>query len=437
MIEGSQRPARRDRGRRRGVFLAACAVCAVCAAAPGAAPRPIDVWLHQANSSAEFKVIKQAADVFNARQRAYRIDLSSASTSRNYAERVHRAAATGTLPCLLEFDGPFLYEFAWPGYLQPIDRLLPAALLRDVLPSVIAQGTYDGRLYSLGQFDSGLGLWANRRLLRAAGVRLASVARPWSLAEFERALERLGALDGVDYALDLTYYSTLSEFYSYAYAPILQSFGGDLIDRRDLRTATGVLDSAASVAAMTHFKSWFARGWTRAVFDRTDDFATGRAALSWNGHWNYARFHRALGPDLALLPLPDFGRGVKTGMGSWNWGIASTCHDTAGAAAFLAHLMSTEQILRMSNANGAVPARQSSLARSPLYGANGPLRLYAQQLNAGLGVARPATPAYGFISNTFAMAVAAIVAGGDAKAELGKAAAAIDRDSAAHRGYPR
>lgn len=455
MIKVSERPARQHRCRYQRVVGGGIAASALLLALQGgalgarlpgratpdapAAPatRHVDVWLHQANSSAEFKVIKQAAEAFNGRQRLYKIDISSVSTSRNYAEHVHSAAANGTLPCLLEFDGPFLYEFAWLGYLQPIDRFMSPALLRDVLPSLIAQGTYDGRLYSLGQFDSGLGLWGNRRYLEAAGVRMPTIRRPWRLAEFERALEKLSALDGVEYALDLTYYSTLSEFVSYAYAPILQGFGGDLIDRANYRSAKGVLDGPQSVAAMQHFKRWFERGWTRAIFDRTDDFATGRAALSWNGHWNYLRFLQALGKDLVLLPLPDFGRGIKTGIGSWSWGISATCHEPGGAGAFLAYLMSTDEILRMTNANGAVPARQSSLARSPLYGASGPLRLYAQQINAGLGVTRPVTPAYGAISLTFAQAVGAIVAGGDAQAELSKAAAAIDRDIAAHRNYPR
>src|SRR5687767_15335853 len=43
----------------------------------------------------------------------------------------------------------------------------------------------------------------------------------------------------------------------------------------------------------------------------------GRVALSWTGHWKYPSYRAALGRDLILLPLPDFGHGVKTGMGSW------------------------------------------------------------------------------------------------------------------------
>jgi multiple sugar transport system substrate-binding protein len=280
-----------------------------------------------------------------------------------------------------------------------------------------------------------MGLWGNRPHLRAAGLRIPTLNAPWSLEEFEQALAKLTALEDVDYAINFAIYSKGGGFYVYAYSPILQGFGGDLIDRRDYRTAKGVLDGPQSVAAMKHFQRWIEKGWTRAVFDRQDDFERGKTALSWNGHWVYRRYEKALGKDLVLLPLPDFGHGIKTGMGSLNWGIPSTCHEPAGAWAFLAHLMSVKEILRMTNANGAPPARRSALAQSPLYGTQGPLRLFVEQLEAG-GVPRPATPAYGTISKAYTKAVSNIINGGDVQSELSQAADIIDRTTAAHRGYP-
>jgi multiple sugar transport system substrate-binding protein len=135
--------------------------------------------------------------------------------------------------------------------------------------------------------------------------------------------------------------------------------------------------------------------------------------------------------------LPDFGHGLKTGMGSWGWSITSTCPDPAGAWAFLSHLMSVNEILRMSDANGAVPARKSALARSKLYGSHGPLEVFAQQLFVGAGFPRPAMPGYGTISKAFAKAAGAIIAGADVQTELTRAANAIDEDIAARRGYPQ
>jgi multiple sugar transport system substrate-binding protein len=235
----------------------------------------------------------------------------------------------------------------------------------------------------------------------------------------------------------MAFYTGTSEFYAYAYPPLLQGFGGDLIDRSSYRSAKGVLDGPQSVAAMHRLQYWLKMGWTRSVLDRNDDFERGKTALAWTGHWKYGDYHKALGNNLILLPLPDFGHGIKTGMGSWSWGISSTCPDPAGAWAFLDYLMSAREILRMTDTNGALPARKSAVAQSRLYGSRGPLQVFAQQLEIGAGVPRPATPAYSTISKSFAEAVTSIIAGGDAQTALSRAAAAIDRDIDDGRGYPQ
>ena len=406
---------------------------AACAAVAVATPKTITVWTRSTFNTNEEGALKAAVAAFNQSQQSYKAELF-ASNYRNYADWVQGVAVTGTLPCLLEVDGPFVADFAWPGYLQPLDGFVSPALRRDLLPSIIAQGTYDGHLYSLGQFDSGLGLWANRRYLQSAGVRIPTVAHPWTLDEFEHAMDKLAKVTGVDYPLDLAVYTGTSEFYAYAYLPVLAGFGGDFIDRTSY-LARGVLDGPQAVAAMTRLQAWFRKGWARAV-DRIDDFQNGRTALAWTGHWRYGAFRAALGNDLLLLPLPDFGHGLETGMGSWSWSITSTCPEPAGAWAFLSHLMSADEILRMANTNGAVPARKSALARSKLYGPHGPLEVFAQQLFLGYGFPRPSVPGYGTISKAFATAAGAIIAGADVQTELTRAARTIDADIAGKRGDP-
>lgn len=395
----------------------------------------INVWTHEAANTPAFAALKAAAETFNHAQNKRKINIVP-SIYRYYDERVQSAAITGALPCVLDIDGPFLPVFAWRGYLQSIDKFVTRPLLDDLLPTIIVQGTYNGRLYTLGQFESGLGLWANKRYLAEVGARIPTIDAPWNLDEFEQILDSLTALDDVDYALDLALYTRRGEFYSYALAPIVQGFGGDLVTRDANPTAKGVLDGAQSVEALKHFQLWLQRGWTRAVFDHADDFEKGKVALSWTGHWKYPSYHAALGEDLILLPLPDFGHGVKTGMGSWSWGLTSTCRDSAGAWAFMEYLMSTREILRATNANGAVPARKSLLARSPLYGRGGRLHVFAEQLNAGFGVPRPKTPGYSTISRTFAGAVSEIIAGADVQKTLSEAADRIDAEFASNRGYP-
>lgn len=394
----------------------------------------ITAWMREAAGAPEYDGLVSAAQQFNSKRPPHPVVLLPALYP-HYEERVKAAAAAGTLPCLLEVDGPFVAEFAWAGDLQALDRFIPKALLDDLLPSIRTQGSYAGHLYSVGQFESGLGLWGNRRYLRAAGIRIATVRKPWTLQEFEAAMQKLSAVPGVEYALNLDLSEDSTEFYSYAFAPILQGFGGDLINRTTMASARGVLDGPESVAAMKRFQSWFQRRWAKPA-DRHSDFEQGKAALSWSGHWFYSNFSQALGRDLVLMPLPDLGTGTKTGMGSWSWAMSSTCPYPAEAWKFLAQLLRVEEILRVTNRNAGMPARRSARERSKLYGKDGPLSVFAQQLDAGHGVPRPQTPAYEIIRNSFRAALLAIVNGADVQTELSKAAARIDREIAANRGYP-
>ncbi len=396
--------------------------------------KTISVWTHTLPGSVEGEVMAMTVNAFEQVQDDYKIELVPIGIEI-YADRVNGSAESGSLPCVLEFDGPYLYNFAWPGYLQPIDQFVSPELRADFLPSIIAQGTFNGQLYSLGQFDSGLAIYGNRQYLIEAGLRIPTFDDPWNLAEFEEGLEKLTALPQVEHAIEMKINYGRGEYYTYGFSPILQSFGGDLIDRQTYQQASGVLDGPQSVAAMQHFQSWFANGWASQPTVDDEFYVSKTVALSWVGHWMYNPHAEGLGEDLVLLPMPDFGAGPKTGMGSWNWGITSNCPDPAGAWAFIEYLLSPEEILRMTDANGAVPSRQSALAQSELYGESGPLHLFVQQLESDRAVPRPITPAYATISTAFAQAVENIVNGADVQAELTQAAQKIDQDIRDHQGY--
>ncbi len=394
----------------------------------------ITVWFNAGVSNA-LTAMELDIEDFHQAQDVYQVEMTLVPEGV-YNDRILAAGQTGDLPCLLFFDGPMVSYLAWLGYLQPIDRFVSAEMKADFLPSIIAQGTYNRQLYTLGIFDSGLAIYGNRKYLEQAGVRIPTVERPWDLVEFEAALEKLTALDEVDYALDMKINYGRGEWFSYGFSPILQSFGGDLIDRETYRSATNVLDGPQSVAAMKQFQSWFQKGWANPNPAGDDDFyGSKKAALSWVGHWAYSQYAEALGDDLVLIPMPDFGHGPKTGMGTWNWGISNTCQNPEAAWVFLEYLLRPEGILRWTTIQSGVPARKSALAQSELYQPGAPLNVYVQQIEAGWAVPRPNTPAYAAITQAFAGAVEQIVQGGDVQQELTKAAEKIDQDIQAHQGY--
>jgi multiple sugar transport system substrate-binding protein len=396
----------------------------------------IDVWFHSGKGEERDALDAQVAD-FNGMQDEVQVNAIQLPEG-SYNDQVNSAALAGDLPCLLDFDGPFLYNYAWAGYLRPIDEYVSDELRNDFLPSIIDQGTYAGNLYSLGTFDSGLSIWANKAYLEAAGVRIPEGPDDaWTFDEFNEALAALQALDEVEYVIDFKMNYGAGEWFTYGFSPIAQGFGGDLIDRSDFQSADGVLNSAESVAALEWFQSLFEDGYAIAEPGGDDDFYGKKiAALSFVGHWMWGPHSEGLGDDLVLLPMPIWPDKPATGMGSWNWGITSNCENPDAAWTFLEYLIQPEEILRMTNANGAVPARVSAIEQSELYTEGGPLNIFVQQLQGGWAIPRPATPAYPAITSAFAEAVNNIVAGADVQEELDTAVEKIDQDIEDNQGYP-
>ncbi len=393
----------------------------------------LSVWAH-AGQAGERQTLERQIAAFDQQHHDITINLTFIP-ERSYNAQVQAAAIAGALPDVLEFDVPYLYSYAWQGHLQPIEPLLPDELQQDLLPSIIQQGTYQGHLYGIGTFDSGLALYARRSRLEAINARIPSQPEEaWQRLEFEQLLTRLAADDPDAAVLDLKL-NYPDEWFSYAFSPLLQSAGGDLIDRSDYQTSKGFLNSPASVMAMQQVQDWLTRGW---VDPNVDDaaFVTGRVALSWAGHWEYHRYREAFGEDLLLLPLPDFGNGSRTGQGSWVWGITRDSALSDKAAALIRYLLQPTQILAMTKANSAVPATHTAIAQSVLYQKGGPLQLFSRQLIEGYAVPRPQTPAYPVISASFRQAFANIRHGLPVQQALDRAANTIDIEIRDNRGYP-
>jgi multiple sugar transport system substrate-binding protein len=392
----------------------------------------LSVWAH-AGQASERQTIEHQVQVFNQTQDAVHIELTFIP-ERTYNAQVQAAAIAGDLPDLLEFDVPYLYNYAWQGHLLPLEGLLSPSVRQDLLPSIIQQGTYQGHLYGVGTFDSGLALYARRGQLVKIGARIPQHPdEAWSVQEFSQILEQLAADDEDGAVLDLKL-NYPDEWFSYGFSPILQSAGGDLIDRSDYQHSSGVLNGHQAVRAVGHVQRWLL---DKRVDPNVDDaaFVAGRVALSWAGHWEFRRYHEAFGDDLVVVPLPDFGQGSRTGQGSWVWGVTSHAVTPARAVQMIEYLLQPAEILAMTRANGAVPATRTAIAGSTLYQQGGPLHLFVEQLSQGYAIPRPQTPAYPVISASFRQAFADIRHGMAVQQALDRAVAAIDQDIRDNNGY--
>ena len=118
----------------------------------------ITAWFHaSASVGAERQTMVRQVAEFNHSQRLVHVQLITLPEG-DYGREVATAAASGTLPDVLDFDGPNLYNYAWAGDLKPIDSCLTAAPARG--PAAVDPPAGDLRRSNVGRRDVRLGTWA-------------------------------------------------------------------------------------------------------------------------------------------------------------------------------------------------------------------------------------------------------------------------------------
>jgi len=388
--------------------------------AGGGSTATLKLWTRAAADERQLGVIKQVVSDYNASQDKYQVELQSFPQD-SYNQSVAAAAASNSLPCILEVDGPNVPNWAWGGYLTPLEGL--DETLSKFLPSTV--GIYNGKTYGAGYYDEALAMYARKSALEQNNIRIPTIDQPWTAGEFTAALATLKATGQWTNPLDMNTGGT-GEWLPYAYSPLLQSFGGDLIDRTEYKNADGVLNGADALAWATWFRGLVDQGYmpAKSGADAEADFLNGKSALLYNGSWGADKARTALGDDIVFLPPPDFGAGTKIGGGSWEWALGKGCPSPEGAQDYLKFALQDKYVAAI-QANGTVPATDAAAAMVKGYEAGGVNDVF-RQLSKNFAMVRPVTPGYPFIATTFAKAAQDIANGADPQQTLDQAVSEID-----------
>jgi multiple sugar transport system substrate-binding protein len=390
----------------------------------------LELWTHNGGNELELGVVETIVSDFNASQEDYKVEIQSFPQD-SYNDAVTAAASAEKLPCILDVDGPIMPSWAWGGYLAPLD--LPEELFTDQLETTI--GRVNDELYSFGHYDVALNLIARKSALEDNGIRIPDMDQPWTQEEFDDALAKITDAGAYDYALDLGTAGT-GEWIPYAYSPILQSFGGDLINRDDYLSAEGVLNGPEALEFAEWFTGVIENGYAAKTSgeDSTADFVNGKTAIMYSGSWAADAVAEKFGDDVVFLPPPDFGDGPKIGGASWQWGMSGDCAAPEGALAYLEHSADPKYFTLFAETLGLIPATPAAAEAVENFAPDGKYRIFFDMSEA-YAVLRPITPAYPFISSTFQKAMQDIIAGGDPQETLDKAVSDIDGDIKANGNY--
>lgn len=400
-------------------------------AAPAMAQTDLSMWYHGAGNEVESNLINQVVSDFNASQSDWAVTLESFPQGA-YNDSVVAGALAGNLPCILDVDGPVMPNWAWAGYLQPLE--IDESLIADFLPGT--KGMWDGELYSIGLWDAAVAMTTRRSYLEENGIRIPTLDAPWTKDEFMAALDTLKATGEFEYPLDVGMAWT-GEWYPYAFSPFLQSFGGDIVDRSTYQTADGVLNGDAAIEFGEWWQSLFeddyVPGTSQDPADRDNGFAEGKYAITYNGNWAALNALSQF-DDTIFLPNVDFGAGPKIGAASWQFGVATTCEHPEGANAFIEHSLQDEYLAQFSNGIGLIPPTPTSAEMTENYAQGGPMSAF-YELSAEQALLRPVTPGYVVAAKVFEKALSDIANGADVADTLDDAVDEIENDIEANQGY--
>lgn len=392
----------------------------------------VSLWTHSAGNPAEMVLIEQWVEEYNATLDGSEISIE-AFPQIAYNDAVVAAALSGELPCLLDIDGPNVPNWAWAGYLAPLD--LPQETLDAFLPTTI--GVWDDEVYAIGQFEAAVGMFALASDLDRFGIRVPTLEEPWTGAEFDEVLATYQDSGEFDFALDLGM-AWQEEWYPYAFSPFLQSFGGDLIDRDTFLTAEGALNSDEAIAWGEWWQSLFTDGYvpgtSQDAASRETGFVDRQYGLQWNGIWAAGGALEAFGDDMLFLPAPDFGDGPIIGAGSWQWGVSAQCEQPDVAQGFIEYILEPERVAAMADGQSNIPGRADARELTEKFREGGELAVFFE-LSEAQALIRPPTPAYLNIALIFRRAAGDIANGADVENTLDAAVDEIDADIAGNSGF--
>ena len=392
----------------------------------------VTAWTHSAGNPNEMTEINAWISAFNDSQQQWEV-VVEAFPQGSYNDAVVAGALSKSLPCILDVDGPIVPNWAYAGYLKPLD--VPQATLDAFLPSTT--GKWDGKVYAQGQFEAAVAVFARKSDLDSLGIRVPTIDKPWTGQEFQAALDAYKGSGKFEYAFDPGMAWT-GEWYPYGYSPFLQSFGGDLIDRSTYLTAEKFLNGPEAVAWGEWWQKLFADGYapgtSQSAADRESGFVDGKVGLQWNGIWAAGGALEKFGDDLLFLPAPDFGKGPTIGAGSWEWSVSSTCPTPNAGDAFINFGLTPERVAAMADAQTNIPGRADARALTEKFKDRAPLSVF-YDLSKAQALIRPPTPAYLTIAKLFEKAAADIANGSDVQKSLDTAADEIAADIERNGGY--
>jgi multiple sugar transport system substrate-binding protein len=265
---------------------------------------------------------------------------------KDLIQKVLQKSSSKTLPDVLMLDNPDLQEIAATGGLAPLDDF--GVDTKGFAKGMLDAGTYEGKVYGLAPTANTLGLFYNKKILAAAGLK-----PPTTWAELKTTAKALtkGTQYGVAFSAIATYEGT------WQFLPFMWTNGGD----------EAKLDSPKNKEALQLWKDLVDSGsasksvinWGQG--DVKDQFAAGKAAMMINGPWQIPSLNdnKSLEWGSVQVPINKPGQTPVAPLGGEVWTVPQTGNKAkqAKAAEFIGCFTKDSNQLDLATQRYTVPTK--------------------------------------------------------------------------------
>jgi len=348
--------------RRGAVLLLLLAGCA----ADGRTALRLSSWA----DAVEQRIENRNLRAFEAAHPGLRVVNDAISTQAEYREQILTSIGAGTPPDVFLLDNIDVPAFASRQLLLDLGPLAARVGLDTAAfdPRVRRIFTVDGKLLAFPKGYSPMVLVYNRRLFREAGVP--EPTGDWTWDQFLDAARRLTRDTDGDGQPDQ--WGTVFDRRVFLWIPWLWSGGGDVLCP-DGRSASGCLDSPATVRALDWYLDWVRRDsivprvmtLRRSLGDQFRLFNSGRVAMLTTGHFWLPRFRPYVRDgrlDIGFAPIPHrAGAAPATVVYAAGWAVPANV-ERRRLAVTLAGFLADTAALRVRAEQGLEISANSALA---------------------------------------------------------------------------